>query len=43
MNRTDPTARRRMMTYVAVIFVIACVIAVLYMVICHPGTPAATP
>jgi hypothetical protein len=40
MSDTDRKARRGMMTYVAVIFIIACVLAVLYMLFVHPGTPA---
>lgn len=40
MSKPGTTARRGMMTYVAIIFVIACVVAVLYMVIGHPGAPA---
>lgn len=40
MNDTDRKARRGMMTYVAAILVIACIIAGLYMLFVHPGTPA---
>lgn len=40
MRKPGTTARRGMMTYVAIIFVVACVVAVLYMVIGHPGAPA---
>jgi hypothetical protein len=40
MKSTGQNARRGMMTFVATIFSIACIIAVMYFVIFHPGTPA---
>jgi hypothetical protein len=40
MNDTDRKARRSMMAYLALIFVIACILAVLYTLLVHPGTPA---
>jgi hypothetical protein len=40
MKSTSHNARRGMMTFVATIFSIACIIAVMYFVFFHPGTPA---
>jgi hypothetical protein len=40
MKSTGHNARRGMMTFVATIFSIACIIAVMYFVIFHPGAPA---
>ncbi len=36
----EPQARRRMMIFVATIFVLACVIAVFFAFESHPGEPA---
>jgi hypothetical protein len=39
MKSTGKNARRGMLTFVATIFSIACIVAVVYFVFLHPGTP----
>lgn len=40
MKETDRKAGRGMITFVVTIFVIACIIALLYTLVVHPGYPS---